>query len=253
MDHPCTGGGQRGVSKDSGRHRGGLKTRGPTCTCQTGHPGHRGTLAADWTFLILTGQFGENKTIRILQCTAHRGCYVPVPAPGAPPRAVLSSVRDWRHNVGHSGMTRRASCRRRLAALVSIHPDTSPRHGLGVAWTRVDDHPPEPPGEQPRGSIPARWRAGRAGSRPSMCRCSRPTSSQSADLSGVTPLLAPRPGSTRPRQPWGCSRRSTSGGIPDSEQPIAMLPDELERPILPTLLRKITMSLRQESSVKMYR
>ena len=127
MDHPCTGGGQRGVSKDSGRHRGGLKTRGPTCTCQTGHPGHRGTLAADWTFLILTGQFGENKTIRILQCTAHRGCYVPVPAPGAPPRAVLSSVRDWRHNVGHSGMTRRASCRRRLAALVSIHPDPSPR------------------------------------------------------------------------------------------------------------------------------
>jgi len=44
-------------------------------------------------------------------------------------------------------LKRRASGWRCLAGGASILPSCFPtRHGLGVAWTGVEEHPPEPPG-----------------------------------------------------------------------------------------------------------
>jgi len=68
-------------------------------------------------------------------------------APGPGPRAVSFSERGRRRPVGAFGLNQRALCWRCLAGGPTILPRRFPsRHGLGVSWTRVEDHPPEPPG-----------------------------------------------------------------------------------------------------------
>ena len=67
--------------------------------------------------------------------------------PGFDARAVSFLKWDWRCRLKPSLLKRRASGWRCLAGGTSILPLCFPtRHGLGVAWTGVEDHPPEPPG-----------------------------------------------------------------------------------------------------------
>ncbi|MBV8130537.1 MAG: hypothetical protein JO114_23045 [Planctomycetaceae bacterium] len=79
-------------------------------------------------------------------------------------RAVSYSERDRWHNVGPFGLMRSASDRLCLAASSSIHPDASPRHCLGVAWTRVEDNSPESAGLGPVALAPRPGRLSSAGS-----------------------------------------------------------------------------------------
>ncbi len=67
--------------------------------------------------------------------------------PGFDARAVSFLQWDWRCRLKPSLLNRRASGWRCLAGGASILPSCFPtRHGLGVVWTGVEDHPPEPPG-----------------------------------------------------------------------------------------------------------
>jgi hypothetical protein len=74
--------------------------------------------------------------------------------------AVSLWERDWRCLLKPRWLTRRSSARRCLAGSPSIHCAASPRRGLRVAGTGVEDHFPQPPG---LGPVAAATRPGRRG------------------------------------------------------------------------------------------